>query len=298
MAAAWWQDDDCTLLGASYAGDPRAVSPLDPAWHNREEGGPHVQPGDNHEACGPGDGSNPTEGDNCEAHDGPGDGSDSEGVPPVPPGDNCEVCGSGDGANSMLICDGCREGTHMSCLSPPMQDIPAGDWFCAKCEQRGGSCVVLTEDVAVRVACAWYDTESVFASQYKMKPVRAFRNDARVWSIRYRTIPSTGGPHFVRVEYEMHWDGATWVWKASLFTLKGASKLPSNTIAPQDAPGLPEHGHPGWLPAVGEHVLAIWNDGFPYEATVKEVTRESGLITTIMVDWADGVRSRFSVSFA
>lgn len=51
----------------------------------------------------------------------------------------CQVCGSTE-ANRlrMLLCDGCDEGYHLKCLSPPLTSVPAGDWFCPQCEPNQG----------------------------------------------------------------------------------------------------------------------------------------------------------------
>ena len=45
----------------------------------------------------------------------------------------CVECGSPDDADSMLLCDGCDAGYHLSCLSPAPAEVPADDWFCPKC---------------------------------------------------------------------------------------------------------------------------------------------------------------------
>merc|ERR1719319_1608884 len=34
----------------------------------------------------------------------------------------------------MLLCDGCDNGYHTFCCSPPIEEIPEGDWFCIKCK--------------------------------------------------------------------------------------------------------------------------------------------------------------------
>lgn len=34
----------------------------------------------------------------------------------------------------MLLCDGCDRGFHMSCLKPPLKNVPKGDWFCKDCK--------------------------------------------------------------------------------------------------------------------------------------------------------------------
>ncbi len=36
----------------------------------------------------------------------------------------------------MLLCDKCNRGYHTSCLSPPMEAIPEGEWFCQRCDSR------------------------------------------------------------------------------------------------------------------------------------------------------------------
>lgn len=54
----------------------------------------------------------------------------------------CEVCGSPSMADPMLLCDGCDGGYHIHCLTPPLDRVPEGDWFCDACRasriQRSG----------------------------------------------------------------------------------------------------------------------------------------------------------------
>ena len=45
----------------------------------------------------------------------------------------CQVCHSPSLADTMLICDKCYKGYHMSCLRPPLQSIPEDDWYCPTC---------------------------------------------------------------------------------------------------------------------------------------------------------------------
>lgn len=37
----------------------------------------------------------------------------------------------------MLLCDGCNDGWHMSCLPMPLTRVPDGDWTCPKCLEAG-----------------------------------------------------------------------------------------------------------------------------------------------------------------
>ncbi|CAH2243248.1 jg21424, partial [Pararge aegeria aegeria] len=45
----------------------------------------------------------------------------------------CQVCRRSDGEDSMLLCDGCDRGYHMQCLTPPLAQVPADQWFCPNC---------------------------------------------------------------------------------------------------------------------------------------------------------------------
>jgi hypothetical protein len=52
----------------------------------------------------------------------------------VPAGLKCMLCGLASGAATMLVCDSCSRGWHMSCLTPPLECIPNGQWFCPRCK--------------------------------------------------------------------------------------------------------------------------------------------------------------------
>jgi len=45
----------------------------------------------------------------------------------------CPACLSPEGHRQMLCCDGCNACWHQSCLPPPDNGIPSGDWFCPDC---------------------------------------------------------------------------------------------------------------------------------------------------------------------
>lgn len=47
--------------------------------------------------------------------------------------DFCWVCKLG---GDLLVCDTCPHAFHLSCLNPPLDGIPEGDWFCLDCESR------------------------------------------------------------------------------------------------------------------------------------------------------------------
>ncbi|TKY70948.1 Lysine-specific demethylase 5B [Spatholobus suberectus] len=45
----------------------------------------------------------------------------------------CEQCKSGLHGEVMLLCDRCDKGWHTYCLSPPLRQIPSGNWYCFNC---------------------------------------------------------------------------------------------------------------------------------------------------------------------
>lgn len=47
--------------------------------------------------------------------------------------DNCVICDDNSRPTETLLCDNCDSSFHMSCLNPPMTDVPLGEWFCEKC---------------------------------------------------------------------------------------------------------------------------------------------------------------------
>ncbi|PON84593.1 Autoimmune regulator [Trema orientale] len=45
----------------------------------------------------------------------------------------CEQCRSGLHGEVMLLCDRCDKGWHIYCLSPPLKQVPPGNWYCLDC---------------------------------------------------------------------------------------------------------------------------------------------------------------------
>ena len=45
----------------------------------------------------------------------------------------CSLCTRPDDEANMLVCDCCKKGFHIYCLSPKLSHIPEGDWQCPEC---------------------------------------------------------------------------------------------------------------------------------------------------------------------
>ena len=48
-------------------------------------------------------------------------------------GEPCMRCKLSTGQSEMLVCNNCEAGWHMSCLTPPLTNVPEGKWFCPPC---------------------------------------------------------------------------------------------------------------------------------------------------------------------
>ncbi|GAQ93458.1 hypothetical protein KFL_015450020, partial [Klebsormidium nitens] len=51
----------------------------------------------------------------------------------VTAGHACQICKSPGRQATMLLCDYCLEGYHMSCLEPAVKEVPKGVWLCPSC---------------------------------------------------------------------------------------------------------------------------------------------------------------------
>lgn len=49
----------------------------------------------------------------------------------------CRHCGNKADGNDCLVCDSCEEMFHISCIKPPVKEIPHKSWYCAKCTACG-----------------------------------------------------------------------------------------------------------------------------------------------------------------
>ena len=47
----------------------------------------------------------------------------------------CFVCGEKKWVATMLSCDQCQSGWHMTCLRSPLISLPSGQWSCSRCRR-------------------------------------------------------------------------------------------------------------------------------------------------------------------
>eukprot|EP00798_Chlamydomonas_sp_ICE-L_P016055 gene16055-22192_t len=54
----------------------------------------------------------------------------------------CDACGAAQPEDNLLLCDGCDNAYHTTCMKPALSAVPEGDWFCHVCETDMQSCVM------------------------------------------------------------------------------------------------------------------------------------------------------------
>lgn len=87
----------------------------------------------------------------------------------------CETCNSAADADNMLLCDRCNRGYHTSCLSPPMQSVPEGEWYCQRCDAKRedtnskGKAPVVKKEAAPRALTVDSDSDG---SDFQAPPTR------------------------------------------------------------------------------------------------------------------------------
>jgi hypothetical protein len=64
------------------------------------------------------------------------DGMIHPGTSHISAGLKCRLCGSPKRAATMVICDVCSTGWHLEYLTPPLLEVPIGQWSCPACVRR------------------------------------------------------------------------------------------------------------------------------------------------------------------
>lgn len=49
----------------------------------------------------------------------------------------CEKCSGGHSEDKIILCDRCDSGWHLFCVSPPLDNVPDGEWVCPTCMNPG-----------------------------------------------------------------------------------------------------------------------------------------------------------------
>lgn len=123
----------------------------------------------------------------------------------------CEQCRSGLHGEVMLLCDRCNKGWHIYCLSPPLKQIPAGNWYCLDCLNSENDCFgfvpgrqVSLENfrrIADRAKRRWFGSGSTSRVQLEKKFWEIVEGSAGAVEVKYGSDLDTSvyGSGFPRV---------------------------------------------------------------------------------------------------
>jgi len=62
----------------------------------------------------------------------------------------CQYCGGKESPETQLFCEECQYTTHMTCLDPPLTQIPEGDFYCPECNLSENEIVFLRSQMGKR----------------------------------------------------------------------------------------------------------------------------------------------------
>ena len=81
-------------------------------------------------------------------------------------GQPCLRCSKPEPIATILLCEGCDRGMHLTCLRPALAAVPEGDWFCAACMavQRREAATTAREDEVSRHAVSALEVQQPAAA--------------------------------------------------------------------------------------------------------------------------------------
>jgi len=104
---------------------------------------------------------------------------------------SCCVCGE---VGLLIICDGCNSNFHMECTTPPLSEVPKGNWFCDSCRYSGRTVPsiyngkkTLSPEEQTHSNTMKSDTESTSSGDHfrdEMQPPTRLDSDCYVYRIR------------------------------------------------------------------------------------------------------------------
>ncbi|CAD6238967.1 GSCOCG00008581001-RA-CDS [Cotesia congregata] len=68
----------------------------------------------------------------------------------------CFVCSGKEKSHEIILCDECDKAYHISCLNPPLEQVPEDDWYCPECK--------IHDDLVIKAG------EKLRPSKRKIKP--------------------------------------------------------------------------------------------------------------------------------
>ena len=118
----------------------------------------------------------------------------------------CKICRDG---GQLICCDTCPDVYHLDCLVPPLQEVPAGEWKCARCDcdpLPGKIYKILTwrwKEQQVKLAAPDCPNESQIAAKSKRRKNR--QNDQREFFVKWKDASYWNCSWVQEVQLEVYW---------------------------------------------------------------------------------------------
>ncbi|XP_049378472.1 uncharacterized protein LOC125843295 [Solanum stenotomum] len=157
----------------------------------------------------------------------------------------CEQCKSGLHGEVMLLCDRCNKGWHMFCLSPPLEQVPPGNWYCLPCLNSEKDSFGFAPGrelpldafrrIADRAKKKWFGSTSISQVQLEKKFWEIVEGSAGEVEVKYGSDLDTSiyGSGFPRLtdEKPSSVEPGTWdEYCASPWNLNNLPKLPGSML--------------------------------------------------------------------
>lgn len=157
----------------------------------------------------------------------------------------CEQCKSGLHGEVMLLCDRCNKGWHMFCLSPPLEQVPPGNWYCLQCLNSEKDSFGFAPGrelpldafrrIADRAKKRWFGSTSISQVQLEKKFWEIVEGSAGEVEVKYGSDLDTSiyGSGFPRLtdEKPSSVEPGTWdEYCASPWNLNNLPKLPGSML--------------------------------------------------------------------
>uniref|UniRef100_A0A4W3IA08 PHD-type domain-containing protein n=1 Tax=Callorhinchus milii TaxID=7868 RepID=A0A4W3IA08_CALMI len=107
--------------------------------------------------------------------------------------DECAVCRDG---GELICCDGCPRAFHLSCLIPPLTEIPSGIWTCLSCTNGEGDARATLNPVPEKNQQC-HSTSGVQVLLYKQKLVGELEQLLKATAAASGKYPRSAAPTFL-----------------------------------------------------------------------------------------------------
>ena len=118
---------------------------------------------------------------------------------------NCELCKGGHHEEKIILCDRCDRGCHLFCLSPPLEQVPEGEWLCPMCKAEDAHGFVEGQQYSL-------DEFEKTASAFKKNFFGGQAAAKKVSAVQHTPIYTMHAALLISFSLDMHWNSRNAAW--------------------------------------------------------------------------------------